>query len=63
MKACTVQPSYSTKFLDSDRIFQEILGLLDACDRSMDLIMLPEYSNVPAGCRTKEEMLSSPARP
>ena len=59
MKACTVQPSYSTKFQDSDRIFEEILSLLDACDASMDLIVLPEYSNVPAGCRTREEMLES----
>ena len=59
MKACTIQPSYSKKFEDSDRIFREILGFLDACDDSMDLIVLPEYSNVPAGARTREEMLES----
>ena len=59
MKACTVQPSYSTKFQDSDRIFREILSLLDACDDTMDLIVLPEYSNAPAGFRTREEMLES----
>ena len=59
MRVCTIQPSYSTKFQDSDRIFQEILHDLDTCDGSMDLIVLPEYSNVPAGARTREEMIAS----
>ena len=48
MKACVVQPPYSYHAADMAKNFETILSMLDACDESMDLIVLPEYSDIPA---------------
>ncbi len=48
MKVCVIQPYYSFDYKDNDRCFEEMVALLDQCDESMDLIVLPEYSDVPA---------------
>jgi len=61
MKACIIQPHYSTCFTDSDELFQWELQALDRCDETMDLIVLPESANVPALARTKEQMEKSVA--
>ena len=42
MKACIVQPHYSTDFARSDELFRWEMDIMDACDESMDLIVLPE---------------------
>ncbi|MFA7673125.1 MAG: glycerophosphodiester phosphodiesterase family protein [Clostridia bacterium] len=47
MKVSIIQPHYSMVFEDADKCFDEILRLLDSCDDSMDLIVLPEYCDVP----------------
>jgi len=59
MKACVIQPAYSMDFSKTEERFLETLTLLDRCDESMDLIVLPEYSNLPAKADTKEEMLQA----
>ena len=59
MKACVIQPAYSMDFSQSDKFFDWELDTLDQCDESMDLIVMPEYSNVPCLANTKEEMLES----
>lgn len=59
MKTCVFQPTYSMSFADSDALLQWELDMLDQCDNSMDLIVLPEYSNVPCLARTKAEMEES----
>ena len=59
MKTCVFQPAYSMSFADSDALLQWELDMLDQCDSSMDLIVLPEYSNVPCLARTKAEMEES----
>lgn len=48
MKVCVIQPHYSYDEKDMDKNFEEILSLLDKCDESLDLIVLPEYSDIPA---------------
>ncbi len=48
MKICVIQPRYSMDACDLDARFSELLSLLDACDESLDLIVLPEYSDIPA---------------
>ena len=48
MKACIIQPHYSMKGEEVDSCFSELLGLLDKCDPTLDLIVLPEYSDTPA---------------
>ena len=62
MKACVLQPLYSARYEDADRLFEEQLRLLDQCDGSMDLIVLPEAGDVPSYAATKEEFLTSVAR-
>lgn len=57
MKACVLQPPYSMEPEKSDAYFQKKLDLLASCDPTMDLIVLPEYSDVPCAVGTREENL------
>ena len=57
MKACIFQPPYSRDTADSDRLFAYKLDMLDKCDPSMDLIVLPEDSELPCATDTLEETL------
>ena len=59
MKTCLIQPAYCMDFSQSDTYFEWEIEALGQCDASMDLIVLPEYSNVPCLANTKEEMLES----
>lgn len=54
MKICVIQPSYSFDGRDIDKCFRELLSLLDECDESMDIIVLPEYSDVLADVKGKD---------
>ncbi len=58
MKTCIMQPPYSTDGNDAERLFQAKLDLLEQCDESLDLIVLPEYSEVPCATSTREETLA-----
>ena len=55
MKACIIQPPYSMDTSHSDEYFHFKLQMLDQCDPSIDLIVLPEYSDVPCATSTREE--------
>lgn len=57
MKAVVVQPPYSRDTAFSDEYFDYKLELLNQCDKTVDLIVLPEYSDVPCVTVTKEETL------
>ncbi len=59
MKACVIQPPYSFDYADSETNFLWECEALDACDDTLDLIVLPEYSNVPALAKTKAQMEQS----
>ena len=59
MKACIIQPFYSMDYSRSDELLQWELDALDQCDESMDLIVLPESSDVPAFAKTKEDYFNS----
>ncbi len=60
MKVCVIQPYYSFSYNDLDRCFNEMTALIDRCDDSMDLIVLPEYCDIPAatenGIRFRESI-------
>ena len=58
MKACIIQPYYSVDFADADRCFEEELALLDQCDESMDLIVLPEMSDMPSLAKTLDQRMA-----
>lgn len=59
MKACVIQPWYSFDTKDTDICFNRMCELLDQCDDSMDLIVLPEYTDVPAAQPDKEHFHAS----
>lgn len=59
MKVCIIQPEYSTDYSLSDERFQWEMDALDKCDESMDLIVMPEFSDLPCYAKTREQMLSS----
>ena len=54
MKVCVIQPHYSFDPADLDSCFKGLLELLDKCDDSLDLIVLPEYSDAPADVKGKK---------
>ncbi len=54
MKACIIQPLYSTDCTRLDELFQTQLDALDACDETMDIIVLPESCDVPCLEKTRE---------
>lgn len=57
MKAGIIQPPYSRDTGLSDDLFARKLALLDQCDETMDIIVLPEYSDVPCATATLEQTL------
>jgi len=57
MKTCIIQPPYSRDVSFSDKYFLYKLNCLEQCDESLDLIVLPEYSDVPCATSTLEETL------
>ena len=59
MKICIIQPAYSTDYAMSDKCFEEQLKLIDQCDESMDMIVLPESCDVPALAKTREQSEAS----
>ena len=42
MKVCLIQPAYSTDYSKSDYYYEEQIKLIEKCDDSMDIIVLPE---------------------
>ncbi|MBE6588769.1 MAG: hypothetical protein E7643_01195 [Ruminococcaceae bacterium] len=56
MKVTVIQPPYSYEGADVQKNFDVLLSLLDACDETSDLIVLPEYSDIPADVKDNGEM-------
>ncbi|MBE6999618.1 MAG: hypothetical protein E7428_05480 [Ruminococcaceae bacterium] len=56
MKVTIVQPAYSTDYSRSEELFAWEMEAFDACDPSMDLIVFPEATDVPALAGTLEEI-------
>ena len=59
MKACIIQPYYSFDPKDTDMCFNEMVKLIEQCDASMDLIVIPEYADIPAAQDTKDGFYES----
>lgn len=57
MKACIIQPPYSRDVSLSDEYFNYKIKKLDECERDIDIIVLPEYSDVPCATADLEETL------
>ena len=57
MKSCIIQPPYSRDLSLSDEYFNYKIDMLDRVDESVDIIVLPEYSDLPCATTTLEETL------
>ena len=53
MKVCVLQPKYSFDENDTSKCFEGLLTILEQCDDSMDIIVLPEYSDALADVKGK----------
>ena len=61
MKICVIQPRYSFDEKDLKSCFNGLIDLLDKCDESLDLIVLPEYSDALADVKGKNGFYSAVA--
>ena len=59
MKVCVIQPKYSYNGSDLAPNFEALLSMLDECDPSLDLIVLPEYSDIPADPENQTDFLAA----
>jgi len=57
MKACIIQPPYSRDTKYADEFFAYKLRMLDECEEDLDLIVLPEDSEVPCAISSREEFM------
>ncbi len=57
MKACIIQPPYSRDLALSDEYFDYKMNLLDECDDSIDIIVLPEYSDIPCATTSRDDSI------
>ena len=57
MKVCVFQPPYSMHLEDSEACFRPRIDWLRQCDETVDLIVLPEYSDVPVRVATRKDTL------
>ncbi|MBQ3865582.1 MAG: hypothetical protein II776_01675 [Clostridia bacterium] len=54
MKVTVIQPYYSREEADLEKCFQGMLDLLETYGPGSDLIVLPEYGDIPAKTQSKE---------
>lgn len=59
MKVCVIQPPYSYDWAMLDQNFNKILSMMDECDDSMDLIVLPEYADIPADTKDNPALFAA----
>ena len=57
MKVCIIQPPYSREEAVSDGYFAYKREQLAQCEQDLDIIVLPEYSDVSYAAGTREELL------
>ena len=58
MKVCLIQPEYSTDYLRAEELFYKgYIDMLDKCDESMDIIVMPESCDMPVLCKTVEQKI------
>ena len=58
MRACVIQPPYSHDLSEAEALFDYKIKALDALRGPMDIIVLPEYSDVPCVTATREDTLA-----
>ena len=59
MKVSVIQPYYSFDGNDTEKCYKGMVELLDRCDETNDIIVLPEYSDIPAAQSCKADFHAS----
>lgn len=59
MRVCLVQPPYTFDYAKIDECFNEELRILDLCDDSIDVIVLPEYCDVLSATPSGKEFINA----
>jgi hypothetical protein len=59
MKVCVVQPAYSMNERKLAACEDGLFSLLDKCDETLDLIVLPEYGDNLANTSCQENFLAA----
>ena len=59
MKAALIQPEYSKDFSRAEELFEAEVSLLGSCDDSLDIIVMPEYGDIPAMPNSNEDFWAS----
>ena len=59
MKACIIQPFYSFDPNDLDKCFADMMKIVDRCDETMDLIVMPEYCDIPSDVKDAAQFNAS----
>ena len=59
MKAYIIQPHYSLNYQELYKCIQEELKLIDLCDDSADIIVLPEYCDIAAVTENDEAFIKA----
>ena len=62
MKAYIIQPFYSFEEKDIDKCFNDMVAHLDTLGDDADIIVLPEYCDVPASTKSKDAFHASIAK-
>ena len=62
LKTCIMQPPYAENAAGIDASFKWLMDALRRCDESLDLIVLPEFSDVPGRFKTAEEFHAAAKR-
>ncbi len=59
MKVCIIQPFYSYDPNDLEKCFSGMIDLIDRCDETMDVIVLPEYCDIPVATENAAQFNAS----
>lgn len=57
MKACVIQPPYGSDSSRNDEFIAFTLQQLEECEEDLDIVVLPEYCELPCVAKTEEETL------
>ena len=59
MKVRTIQPAYTFNPEDLEKNFRGMLALMEACNEPLDVIVLPEYCDIPAAQKGRDAYRAS----
>ena len=62
MKARIIQPAYTFNAEDLEKNFCGMLALMDACNEPLDVIVMPEYCDIPAAVKGRDAYRASIAK-